>query len=329
MSDKRRLVYSIIQFCQKELQADDLSDDAKESLEVASQCLQSAYALNTEDKHLEVSKSLPAIFQEATKNEPLHKKSPPSAADKEEAERLKTEGNNLMRTEKFVEALEMYSKAIELDGSNPVFYCNRAAAHSKMNNHHLAIEDCQRAIDMDPSYSKAYGRMGLAHSSLEKHKEAVENFKKALELEPDNESYKSNLQIAEDKVKSGVSPGMGGMPPMFPGMGGPGGLDLGSFLNNPALMNMATTMLSDPNMQQMMSQMMGGAGGMGGGAPGAPGVPGAPGGPPASMESLLQAGQQLAQQMQQSNPELVEQLRRQMGGGQGPFPPPGGNPPPQ
>ena len=86
MSDKRRLVYSIIQFCQKELQADDLSDDAKESLEVisminfynnpadikvASQCLQSAYALNTEDKHLEVSKSLPAIFQEATKNEPV------------------------------------------------------------------------------------------------------------------------------------------------------------------------------------------------------------------------------------------------------------------
>merc|ERR1712098_363605 len=139
-----------------------------------------------------------------------------------------------------------------------------------------------------------------------------------------NESYKSNLQIAEDKVKSGVSPGMGGMPPMFPGMGGPGGLDLGSFLNNPALMNMATTMLSDPNMQQMMSQMMGGAGGMGG----APGAPGAPGGPPASMESLLQAGQQLAQQMQQSNPELVEQLRRQMGG-QGHFPPPGGNPPPQ
>ena len=44
--------------------------------------------------------------------------------------------------------------------------------------------------------------MGLANSSLEKHKEAVENFKKALELEPDNDSYKSNLQIAEDKVSN-------------------------------------------------------------------------------------------------------------------------------
>merc|ERR1712013_532543 len=184
--------------------------------------------------------------------------------------------------------------------------------HSKMNNHHLAIEDCQRAIDMDPSYSKAYGRMGLAHSSLEKHREAVENFKKALELEPDNESYKSNLQIAEDKVKSGVAPSGG--------MGGPGGMDLSSFLNNPALMNMATTMLQDPNMQAMMGQMMGGQGGV-------PGGPAGPGGPPPDMASLLQAGQQLAQQMQQSNPELVEQLRRQMGGGGGPFPPPPGNPP--
>merc|ERR1740131_879020 len=167
--------------------------------------------------------------------------------------------------------------------------------------------------------------MGLAHSSLEKHREAVENFKKALELEPDNESYKSNLQIAEDKVKSGVAPS-GGMGGMFPGMGGPGGMDLSSFLNNPALMNMATTMLQDPNMQAMMGQMMGG--GLPGAGTGQAGQ-GAPGAPPADMASLLAAGQQLAQQMQASNPDLVEQLRRQMGGPGGPpFPPQDGNPPP-
>ena len=46
--------------------------------------------------------------------------------------------------------------------------------------------------------------MTWTHSSLNKHKEAVD--KKALELKPDNESYKSNLQIAEDKVSSGVTP---------------------------------------------------------------------------------------------------------------------------
>ena len=48
---------------------------------------------------------------------------------------------------------------------------------------------------------------------------------------------------------------------------------------------------------------------------------------------MFQAGQQLAQQMQASNPDLVEQLRRQMQGGPGgpggPFPPPEGGQPPQ
>jgi hypothetical protein len=47
-------------------------------------------------------------------------------------------------------------------------------------------------------------------------------------------------------------PGMGGrVPGPTPHLPGPGGMDLSNFLNNPALMNMATTMLQDPNMQAM------------------------------------------------------------------------------
>ena len=90
-----------------------------------------------------------------------------------------------------------------------MFYCNRAAAHSKMNNHYAAVEDCQRAIDMDPKYGKAFGRMGLAYSSIEKHKEAIECFKKAIDIEPENESYQSNLKLAEEKMASAGSPGAG------------------------------------------------------------------------------------------------------------------------
>ena len=100
-------------------------------------------------------------------------------------------------------------RAIELDSSNQVFYCNRAAAHSKLNNHYAAVEDCQRAIDMDSMYGKAYGRMGLAYSSIDKHKEAVECFKKAIEIEPDNESYQSNMKLAEEKLMTSGSPGTG------------------------------------------------------------------------------------------------------------------------
>ena len=71
MSDKRRLVFSIVQFLNREMALDNLSDDAKESLEVANQCLQTAYNMTQEDTHLEVSKHIEEIFHDATKNEPV------------------------------------------------------------------------------------------------------------------------------------------------------------------------------------------------------------------------------------------------------------------
>ena len=57
-------------------------------------------------------------------------------------------------------------------------------------------------------YGKAFGRLGLAYSIVDKHKEAVECFKRAIELEPENESYKTNLKLAEEKLNSVGSPGL-------------------------------------------------------------------------------------------------------------------------
>jgi small glutamine-rich tetratricopeptide repeat-containing protein alpha len=76
----------------------------------------------------------------------------------------------------------------------------RAAAHSKLSNHESALDDCKTAISYDPNYSKAYGRMGLAYASLNDHHRARDCYKKAVELDPQNESYRNNLRIAEEKV---------------------------------------------------------------------------------------------------------------------------------
>lgn len=147
-----------------------------------------------------------------------------------------------------------------------------------MNNHYAAVEDCKRAIDMDSNYGKAYGRMGLAYSCVDKHKEAIDCFKRAIQLEPENESYRSNLKLAEDKLAAaGSSPGPAAA--AFPA-GAFGGLDLGGLLGNPALMNMATTMMADPNMQAMMGQLM--TGGMGAAMGGEAGAP-------QNLDGLLQA----------------------------------------
>ena len=48
-----------------------------------------------------------------------------------------------------------YSKAIELDPNNAVYYANRAAAHIRLENFGLALTDGTQAIEINPQYVKA------------------------------------------------------------------------------------------------------------------------------------------------------------------------------
>uniref|UniRef100_A0A8C6V8D7 Small glutamine rich tetratricopeptide repeat co-chaperone alpha n=1 Tax=Naja naja TaxID=35670 RepID=A0A8C6V8D7_NAJNA len=170
MAEQKRLAFAIIEFLQEQLQHGGLSPDAQESLEVAIQCLETAFGVSVDDRGLAISQKLPDIFEAAAAKEPLQscpvaQPAPPSEEDAAEAERLKTEGNEQMKVENFKNAVSFYGKAIELNPSNAVYYCNRAAAYSKLGNYAGAVRDCERAISIDPKYSKAYGRMGYVGPS--------------------------------------------------------------------------------------------------------------------------------------------------------------------
>ncbi|CAB3233939.1 unnamed protein product [Arctia plantaginis] len=298
MSDIKIVAASIVNFLKRQLEGDTLSVDSRESVEVGVQCIETAFELGPEDNARGVD-LLQLIRQQRT---PL---SAAPKADRADAERLKNEGNDLMKSDKHREALEKYSRAIELDSANPVYYCNRAAAYFRLGEHEAAVADCTAALALQPDYGKAHGRLGLALTALERHREARAAFARASQLEPENESYRQNLRLADELLQQ-----RGERPP----------LDLGGLLQNPALLNMATEMLADPNMQNIISGLMSGNGA----TPGAGGLAGVGGGPagPGGMTALLEAGQALAQHMQAANPELVEQLRRQVR-------PPGGPQPPQ
>ena len=84
----------------------------------------------------------------------------PTDEDKTAAEALKAKGNSHMSGKRYDEAIQAYTQAIDLDTTNPVYYSNRAAAHSSSNNHTDAILDAEKAIEVDPSFVKAYHRLG-------------------------------------------------------------------------------------------------------------------------------------------------------------------------
>ncbi|NXI13318.1 SGTB protein, partial [Irena cyanogastra] len=160
MSSVKRLVYAVIHFLREQSQMDTFTPDEQESLEVAIQCLETVFKITLEDTHLASSQHLIEMFTNSIqKNDmlPLSCSLPEGVV---KADQLKDEGNNHMKEENYGAAVDCYTRAIELDPNNAVYYCNRAAAQSKLNNFREAIKDCESAIAIDPKYSKAYGRMG-------------------------------------------------------------------------------------------------------------------------------------------------------------------------
>ena len=55
---------------------------------------------------------------------------------------------------KYQDAIDEYSKAVDLDPSNAVLYGNRSAAHLKMESYGYALQDASTAIELDKAYVK-------------------------------------------------------------------------------------------------------------------------------------------------------------------------------
>nr|XP_013801483.1 PREDICTED: small glutamine-rich tetratricopeptide repeat-containing protein beta-like [Apteryx mantelli mantelli] len=85
----------------------------------------------------------------------------------------------------------------------------------------------------------------LALTSVNKYEEAITSYQKALDLDPENDSYKSNLKIAEQKLRDMSSPTGTGL-----------SFDMASLINNPAFISMAASLMQNPQVQQLMSGMM-------------------------------------------------------------------------
>lgn len=183
------------------------------------------------------------------------------------AEQLKTKGNELMGQAKYKEAIAYYTKAIELQPTNHIFYANRAAAHTHMKDYRSAVIDCEKSISINDTYSKAYSRLATALFYDSNYTRAVDAYTKACELEPENETYKADLKQAEEKLKaSGQALGpAGGMPNPFGGGGMPDFSQMSSMMNNPQFMQAATQMMQNPEFSSLLANMASkfGAGGMG------------------------------------------------------------------
>lgn len=239
---KQNLIACVINFLQDDLLNSNMNSEKKESVEVAIQCLETAYEIDMDIKtKIETDKvDLLSLFPSTNKDEITEEQI-------KEAEGFKNDGNSHMKNSEYEQAIIEYTNAIRLNPYNAVYYCNRAAAYSRLEKHMDAINDCKKAIQLDPCYGKAYGRLGIAYSNLNKYEDACKAYAQALKYDPNNPMYETNFKLAEEKMFASME---SAAPPEHRP------LDISQFINNPNLINMATQMLSDSNFRSLMSRFM-------------------------------------------------------------------------
>jgi len=108
----------------------------------------------------------------------------------QEAEKHKTQGNLFVKENKFVQAVDSFTKAIEMKvetAKNSIYLSNRALIHLKMENFGLALADANKSIEIDKSYIKAYYRRASALLFLRKYDEALGDLNYLNSQVPNNE----------------------------------------------------------------------------------------------------------------------------------------------
>ncbi|KXZ53876.1 hypothetical protein GPECTOR_6g794 [Gonium pectorale] len=118
-----------------------------------------------------------------------------------EAEAAKDEANKNFKAKHFIAAIDGYTRAIELNPNNAIYWANRAAAHIKLENYGAAVADAEKATEVDPKYIKGYYRRGDAHFALGKYKLALKDLRTAAKVAPRDPDLRKKLAECEKEVK--------------------------------------------------------------------------------------------------------------------------------
>ncbi|KII86051.1 hypothetical protein PLICRDRAFT_114984 [Plicaturopsis crispa FD-325 SS-3] len=136
------------------------------------------------------------------------------------AEKIKEEGNVAFKAKRWDEAIEKYSRAIELRPSEPAYLTNRAAAYMMSKRFRPALADCQLASSLQAAAPSAKTLVRLARCQLATGSPtpALSTLRTALSIEPGNtaarqlqekvqelESHLRNFEGARARKEWGLS----------------------------------------------------------------------------------------------------------------------------
>ena len=106
----------------------------------------------------------------------------------------KQNGNELLRQNKTLEAIESYSRAIELNPESNIYYANRSQAWLNIPDFEGALKDAIKSIKLDQSYTKAHYRKAVANKGLGNYQVALKEFQILQNSNPNNKDCQKQIQ---------------------------------------------------------------------------------------------------------------------------------------
>ena len=130
-------------------------------------------------------------YTSSSEEENNHVQSGPVYASAAEAKAL---GNEKYKAGKYFEAIDMYTRAIEMEPEEPMYLNNRAAAYVMVNRFSNGLNDAKRAIALDATNPKYSLRAAKCALSLGRRSDAERYYGEVLQLDAQNATALRELQ---------------------------------------------------------------------------------------------------------------------------------------
>jgi tetratricopeptide (TPR) repeat protein len=109
---------------------------------------------------------------------------------------LLSEGRSCIREYRYIEAIDLFTKIIEINPSLSQAYNFRGIARRKLGELDLAIEDYNLALNINENYVEVLNNRGVALDKKGDHDSAISDFTKAINIDASNPHTYNNRATA-------------------------------------------------------------------------------------------------------------------------------------
>jgi len=126
--------------------------------------------------------------------------------EEEEAEELKTLGNDQYKRGNFEKAIDFYTQAIGLCPNNKAYFGNRVLTLLKVERHDEALADCDSIKMLDSDWPKGMHLRAIVLEKLGRLQGAKRELQRLVEIAPDHKVGNTRLAELNKRLSGGSTP---------------------------------------------------------------------------------------------------------------------------